>query len=317
MISAVLALSASLALAPTPLEQSCGAWAGAEAILDSPRSNIILLGESHGNAEQPHAVGALLCVAAGRGERILLALEIPGTEDDRLQRFMASDGSLEARAELFDGSWFWTVVRDGRSSLALFRLLEYARTLREARHSIDVAAADRDAAEPVDAILARFPGPLPDVAPDALRHGARNLHMAVTVAKAWDTGGYDRILMMSGAMHVRRSVTENQFYFPRERMVRTLPYVATPLLLGDRPVRTFRLVHSGGVTEGYTGDEPVFGQWTAPPNAPAGLSPGSSIFNPDALYDADFDGIIHVGQVSVSPRAVDVLLRPQRADTED
>ena len=77
----MLGLLTAAALACAPPE-------GASTLLDRPEQ-VIMIGELHGTAEAPHAVGEIACAAAERGP-VVVALELEDTLQPTLDAFMAA-----------------------------------------------------------------------------------------------------------------------------------------------------------------------------------------------------------------------------------
>lgn len=121
--------------------QECGPdIGGLEAIASAPA---VLLGEMHGLASAPAFTVDLACRLAfsSRSQRVLVAVEIPDTEQPRIDAFLASEGRGADRAAVTAGA-FWTGTRDGRSSIARLDMLERIRVLRRRGASIRVRAID-------------------------------------------------------------------------------------------------------------------------------------------------------------------------------
>jgi hypothetical protein len=116
----------------------------------------VLVGEAHGPEEIPALVGHL---AAMRVEAapLLVALELPQTEQPALDAWLDSDGGKDARARLL-GRPFWQRNRqDGRSSSAMLDLLERLRALRAGGRPLTLLAydaGDGPAQEPAQLIAA-------------------------------------------------------------------------------------------------------------------------------------------------------------------
>lgn len=108
---------------------------------------MILLGELHGLDAVPAFAIDLACRLAAAGKPVLLALEIPRQEQDRIDAFLASKGGTTNEAALLDGAFWRREAQDGRSSRARLALLDVARTLRAEGVPLRVVAVD-DAAVP-------------------------------------------------------------------------------------------------------------------------------------------------------------------------
>ena len=108
---------------------------------------IILLGELHGLEAVPAFAIDLACRLAAAGTPVLLALEIPRQEQDRIDAFLASKGGLPNETALLDGAFWRREFQDGRSSRARLALLDAARVLRAQGLPLRIAAVD-DASVP-------------------------------------------------------------------------------------------------------------------------------------------------------------------------
>lgn len=116
-----LILSANLAVA------ECDAIPGTDSLF---RPGVaILLGEIHGTNEGPGAVAALACAAVNSGYPVTMGLEIPITEEERLDRYAASAGSPAARDSLIAGEFWQRDYQDGRGSAAMADLIVSLRHL--------------------------------------------------------------------------------------------------------------------------------------------------------------------------------------------
>jgi len=129
-LAGALALATSCASLPGPSPRgapACGAELPARALAPGAA---LLLGEVHGTRELPALFGELVCDAALHGAEVLVGLELPGSERERVERFLASDGGERARAALLEGPFWRRAYQDGRSSEAMAALLERLRQLR-------------------------------------------------------------------------------------------------------------------------------------------------------------------------------------------
>jgi len=117
---------------------ACGDAVG-EASL-SPGGTLVF-GEIHGTREFPAAFGTIACNAAEDGA-VVVGLEISRAEQPRIDAYLASDGGAAARTELLRGA-HWS-SRDGRSSEAMFGLIDKVRTWRAAGASVALVAFDVD-----------------------------------------------------------------------------------------------------------------------------------------------------------------------------
>lgn len=105
---------------------------------------MVILGETHGTREVPTFAADLACHALAQGRALVLALEIPASEQARIDRFLASSGDAAARADLVSGE-FWTFpMQDGRRSQATVDLLVRAQAWVRSRTPIAVVAFDAE-----------------------------------------------------------------------------------------------------------------------------------------------------------------------------
>lgn len=116
----------------------CADLPGSAVILAQANKRFLLFGELHGTAEIPALFADFVCLAAKRGP-VVVGLELPAGEQSSLDRFMASDGSAEARAELLAGE-HWTSGTDGRASEAMLVLVDRLREYRAAGLPVSIVA---------------------------------------------------------------------------------------------------------------------------------------------------------------------------------
>ena len=139
------ALSAKPTAGPTVQAVRCGREIANLAALDG--APMILLGELHGFEAVPAFAVDLACRMATAGKPVMLALEIPRQEQDRIDAFLASKGDPTNEAALLAGEFWRRPFQDGRSSRARLALLEAVRAFRAKGVRIRVVAVD-DAAVP-------------------------------------------------------------------------------------------------------------------------------------------------------------------------
>ena len=102
------------------------------------RGNVLLFGELHGTRESPAFIGDVLCAAVGARLPLVLALEVPRSEQRAIDGFLASAGTPEDRAVLAAGAFWGREYPDGRSSEAMLALIEQARSLRRSSAELRV-----------------------------------------------------------------------------------------------------------------------------------------------------------------------------------
>jgi len=172
-----------LLLALIPRDDPCRDVPGSAALLEP--GAIVLLGEVHGTREAPAAAGDLVCLARAAGLEVVVGLEIPVSESESLESYLASDGGGAARRALLARPFWSREYQDGRSSRAMLELLERLRRADPLPRVVAIDDPDepagRDAA--MAAALSRAAGELPGGLVVAL---TGNLHNRLEVGTAWD-----------------------------------------------------------------------------------------------------------------------------------
>lgn len=105
---------------------TCPDIAGVDEILSSDGPDIIVIGEIHGMTRPPEFVSALTCHSLKSGFSTTLALELRD-DDGHLAEYLRSDGSDQARDNLFEDPLWTNGFTDGRSSEAMLSLIYQAR----------------------------------------------------------------------------------------------------------------------------------------------------------------------------------------------
>ena len=123
------ALAAVLAFSPAPAA-SCGATTGIEPLLE--RGRVLLLGELHGTAEAPAFVANVACHARSQGLDVTIALELPHAEQEQVR---------DPDSEIVDLPFWAKDYQDGRTSVAMLRLIEWAHA-RTAADGVELILID-------------------------------------------------------------------------------------------------------------------------------------------------------------------------------
>lgn len=137
---------------------------------------LVLLGEMHGTREIPEITANLVAEYAAKGP-VVLALEADAADQLRVDRFLRSDGSTKAYADLMLGHFWQEPMHDGRDSVAMQVLLERVRQLRKAGGDIDVVLFD------------------------AAGEGDRDARMAAAIRAALIGRSEARVLVLTGNVH--------------------------------------------------------------------------------------------------------------------
>jgi len=119
---------------------NCGDLPGASALVSRERLNYLLVGEYHGTVEMPQIAADLLCSAVQQKRPVILGLEFTPENQSSLEAYLLSDGGAAARDRVLAAPAWQSP--DGRNSRAVFELLETARRLRAAGHTVGVVAFD-------------------------------------------------------------------------------------------------------------------------------------------------------------------------------
>lgn len=140
-MSLLLGLSSLLvAAAATSPGAYCTPISGWEQVLADERVRWVIIGEMHGNNETPDIFADAVCLTAQARDAVVVALEVPSSEQAAIDRFMASDGGEEARQEFLEVPFWNSPMKDGRSSEAYFQLFETLRQLRSTGAIVSVVA---------------------------------------------------------------------------------------------------------------------------------------------------------------------------------
>ncbi|GGN58435.1 MAG: hypothetical protein CMH85_03490 [Novosphingobium sp.] len=203
MLAASLGLF--LALAPAAEAVPCNPFAGAQAFLQGRKINWLVVGEIHGTREIPEAFADLVCAAAHEGRKVVVALELPVADQDMVDAFMASDGGTEARERFLAGQ-FWQNGRDGRSSEAMFALLDSLRMMRQEGDILGVEAIKPGVGEA--ASISEYEKAMAGHALQASREGALTLVLVGSVhAQLRERSSANAIAYLPMAAYLPRAAT--------------------------------------------------------------------------------------------------------------
>jgi len=104
------------------------------------KQQIVLIGEVHGTKELPEYVSGLVCSLLKDGRSVILAVERFAEEQEPLQRYIESEGNAADRAALLGVHMWASRSQDGRSSEAMFALVEDIRKLRKGGQRVGILA---------------------------------------------------------------------------------------------------------------------------------------------------------------------------------
>ena len=219
--------SIGLALAASSAALACNPIAGWQDMLAERKPHFVVIGEMHGNAESPAIFADAVCLTA-EVTPVIVALELPPSEQDAIDRYLASDGGADARLQFLQSPMWNSPFKDGRSSVAMVELIERLRTLHIAGRVARVVAFSPELRE----------APASTEAYEAL--------MALEISRA-SRNGYIT-LVLTGNVHASRTpVIWGEQYLP---MAGHLP---RPLTV------TFDITGNGGETWACSGDPIICG----------------------------------------------------------
>lgn len=229
-IALMLALSCGLAL---PSKTRAGAadtadvpaasvaQAAAQLLPAAALRRLVIIGEVHGTTETPALVASLVRhVAASRP--VQLGVEMPSEMGGALRAYLGSAGNGKDKAALLRQP-FWS-SRDGRSSTAMFLLIEAVRVLRARGRDVDVFTM-----EPV------YPGEA-----DAAKAGGylkvKEAGMAAAIRREMDRAVPRQfVIALMGNFHARDSRIPRFKGAPGDSVTERLgafsPYVVLPLAM--------------------------------------------------------------------------------------
>ena len=223
----------------------------------------LILGELHGTREVPAFAASLVCHAA-RTTATVLALEVPYTEQTRIDAFLASNGDAKARADLLRGDFWDFPMQDGRRSKAMVSLLDATRRWRARGAAVNVVAFDTD------------------VPPDA-----RDAEMGQRLAAARQNDPLALLVVVTGGVHASRE--------PDAAFVPMAVHFAR--LTAPHRIASLAMKHSGGQAWVCT-------DRCGPHEAAGTPDPGPPRIELFERTMRGFDGAFHVGTISPSAPAV-------------
>jgi hypothetical protein len=140
-IAVLLALSCpGPAQAEPAVLRDCAPLTGAETLLAPGKT--VLVGEVHGTEQVPQWAGDLVCLALKKKLSVTVSLEMDSDETPRLAAYLRSPGTPADRARVLAGRFWSAPFQDGRSSRAVFALLERLRRFAAAGLPVRVLADD-------------------------------------------------------------------------------------------------------------------------------------------------------------------------------
>ncbi len=112
-------------------------------VLERDDFDVVLLGEIHGTVQGPDFVLQSVCGLLQRGRSVHVVVEIGAEEQVSLDTFLNTEGDEQARLAFLQGAHWTRPFQDGRSSRAMFSMLDGFRQLRGVGAPLHVSAIDR------------------------------------------------------------------------------------------------------------------------------------------------------------------------------
>lgn len=141
-------IATALLAAATP-GAPCVPIPGWEEVVDASGLQFLVVGEIHGTREMPEAFSNIVCLAARR-QAVVVALEFAAADQSLIDEFMQSSGDEAARNRLLSAQVWTSQWQDGRSSAAMFALLERLRQMVASGMVSRVRAIQPTMADPAD-----------------------------------------------------------------------------------------------------------------------------------------------------------------------
>ncbi len=257
-----------LAFSAVSASEPCKPIDGIEPVLQP--GTVLVLGEIHGTQESPRFALDVACHAAKAGLEVIVGVELSRSDQQRVDRFVVSEGTVEDRNFLLAGAQWQSGYQDGRASRAMFELIDGVRRLREEGASSRVAMFDASG---------RGGG--------RKRDRAMSAHLVETINGAQDA----MVIVLTGNAHSRIAVGNR-----RDPELEPMAYLARRNASYKKFI-SLNVGHGGGTT------------WTCNPNCGIsqiggrrGESPWSIEID-DSTRPSGHDGWYRVGNISASEPA--------------
>ena len=274
--------------------KDCGEIQNLEPLFEAEIPRVIVIDEGHGMQEPPAFVEALLCHSLARGFTTNLALEV--SDDKGLYKtYLQTQGKTDDKLALFD-DWAWKgEFTDGRSSEAMLRLIDKARSYMLTGQNLSFTAFKADNLKQEN------------FADRSAYMQAYEKKMAENILVSAQSA--QKTIVLVGNLHARRYRYErgSSSY---ELMAKHMPAPYTS---------SFFIVHKGGTTWNCRGPKPKdckqhkSGTYVSADDELARTDIPTFIFNDNEekikpfigrQYEKEwYDGVIYVGGVTASPPA--------------
>jgi hypothetical protein len=250
----------------------CRAIAGADTLLRP--GSMVFLGELHGTREGPEFAGELACRAARQQRPVVLGLEMAAESADSVRAFVQSSGSAREREAFMANSFWHESYRDGRTSEAMFALVERVRALRALGAQISVVPFSRNStsgkvrdtlmAAVLTAALRRSPNAVAIML-------SGDVHARLALGTPFDSSYAPMAYLTARALHDRRAFAFNMARPGGSAWLCTASecgvhsFRAAPFSVGADTIRFFPVRERSGIDMGFDGQFGVRTLTASPP----------------------------------------------------
>ncbi len=105
-------------------------------------SQVITIGEIHGTKEIPDYFSKIICAYSKEYKSIKVGLELPVKENKSIQEYISSKGEQADISKLLSKNIWQHVFQDGRTSIAMFDLIENIRVMKKSDMPIELFLFD-------------------------------------------------------------------------------------------------------------------------------------------------------------------------------
>ena len=114
-----------------------------------------MIGEIHGTEEAPFYMFQMICQALGKGMAVTVGLELPYEEQDGIVAFLQSAGRTADQEKLLSLPFWKRSYQDGRTSRAMYQLIENMRSKSYYKDRLRVILIDDPSTYERDVFMAK------------------------------------------------------------------------------------------------------------------------------------------------------------------
>jgi hypothetical protein len=119
------------------------------------KSKVVLFGEIHGTSEFPDYFYNVSCSLSKQNIPLKIGVEIPISSMDSVADYMNSDGGNVAEHKLLSTAHWSKAYQDGRTSVAMLRLLQNLRKLASENANVKVFVFDDESKSNRDYVMSQ------------------------------------------------------------------------------------------------------------------------------------------------------------------